>query len=91
MKCSALSAAWEIDTCTRIPENGNQSKKSSMMPGFLMWVAEWMVEPSAEVRNFKGRCLGERKKGEEVNVSHAEFQVSEEHPLGIQKELLTQA
>ena len=50
-----------------------------------------MVEPSAEVRNFKGRCLGERKKGEEVNVSHAEFQVSEEHPLGIQKELLTQA
>lgn len=31
-----------------------------MMPEFLMWVAGGeVVEPSAEVRNLKGRCLGE--------------------------------
>ena len=33
-------------------------------------VAVWMVEPFAEVRNLKERCLGGGKKGEEVNVSH---------------------
>lgn len=41
-----------------------------MTSGFLLRVAVWMVEPFAEVRNLKERCLGGGKKGEEVNVSH---------------------
>lgn len=53
-----MAAAWIIGGCSRIPGNGSQSKKSSRTPGFLAWVAGWMVEPSAGVRNLRGRYLG---------------------------------